>query len=149
MGRGFSDGKGNLGAQGKMKKKAKNFPSHMPSTRGGLIYHKGNLPYPMKFHHENPAYLVKYHRGISTCGQKGGDEKCNPRKSDKVEKEDNFDFFERKRLHLQVVFSQKQLVWVIFNRFGHLRCPKTSFRVLETSIASEKREKYQRKAILE
>ena len=50
----------------------------------------------------------------------------------------NFDFFERKRLHLQVIFSQKRLVRVIFNRFGHLRCPKTSFRVPEMSIASEK-----------
>ena len=137
----FSDGKGKLGTQGKMEKEAKNFPSHMPSFQGGLKYHKGNLPYPMKFQHENPAYLVKYHRGISTCGPEDSDEKCNPRKSEKVERKDNFDFFERKLLHLQVVFNQKQLVCVIFNRFGHLRCPKTTFQVLETSIPSEKRKK--------
>ena len=50
----------------------------------------------------------------------------------------NLDFFEWKRLHFQAIFKQKQLVLVIFNRFGHLRCPKTSFRVPEMSIASEK-----------
>ena len=103
----FSEGKGKLGLSVKMDEKAKNFPSHMPSIRGGLIYYKGNLPYPVKFHHGNPAYHVKYHRGISTSGQKGSDEKCNPRKSEKVQKKVNFDFFERKKLHFQVVFSRK------------------------------------------
>ena len=81
----FSDGKGKVDAQGKMDKKVKNFPSHMPSIRRGLKFHKENLPYPLKFHHGNPAYHVKYHRGISTSGQKGSDEKYNPRKSEKFE----------------------------------------------------------------
>ena len=53
----------------------------------------------------------------------------------------NFDFFKWKRLHFHVIFSQKRLVRVIFNSFGHLRCPKTSFRVPEMSIASEKGKK--------
>ena len=70
----FSDGKGKVGLQRKMDEEAKNFPSHMPSVRGGLKFHKGNPPYPMKYHRENPAYPVKNHRGILTCGPKGSDE---------------------------------------------------------------------------
>jgi len=88
-----------------MDEEAKNFPSHMPSIQGGLKFHEGIPPYPMKFHHGNPAYQLKYHRGISIWGPKGSDDKWNPRKSEKVKKKDNFDFFERKILHLQVVFS--------------------------------------------
>ena len=101
----FSDGKGNLGSAGKMDEEAKHFTSHMPSIQGGLKFHEGIPPYPMKFHHGNPAYQLKYHRGISIWGPKGSDDKWNPRKSEKVKKKDNFDFFERKILHLQVVFS--------------------------------------------